>query len=252
MASPPPRRRKRTFLLDPHFQLKWTGYLVSIVLVVMTVLGVFLGLSAGRTADTASLAVKEAERAFAESRTNSKLARQAVMLSAPDNATLLAMMDEGTAEVDGKAERELADVKERQAKILRDRRTFQLLLGGAGLALVVVLFLMGIVITHRIVGPAHKMQRLLRKVSTGRLVIDERLRRGDELEDLFDTFLQMTYSLRALQSARLATLDATLRRAEELQVSSEVIDGLRALRAQMVIGIVQRRGSIHPVAEGGE
>ena len=51
---------------------------------------------------------------------------------------------------------------------------------------------MGIVITHRIVGPVHKMKRLLRRVSTGRLAIEERLRKGDELEDLFDTFLQMT------------------------------------------------------------
>ena len=74
---------------------------------------------------------------------------------------------------------------------------------------------MGVVITHRIVGPVHKMKRLLRRVSTGRLAIEERLRRGDELEDLFDTFLQMTYSLRAMQAARIKTLDATLRARRE-------------------------------------
>jgi len=37
-----------------------------------------------------------------------------------------------------------------------------------------------------------KLKRLLRRVGTGRLVVRERLRRGDELGDLFDTFLQMT------------------------------------------------------------
>ena len=117
------------------------------------------------------------------------------------------------------------------------------MLGGAGLALLILLSSMGIVITHRIVGPVHKLKRLLRRVGTGRLVVEERLRRGDELEDLFDTFLQMTYSLRAMQNARLATLDATLRRAEATGASPEVLDGLRALRAQLVLGLERRRGA---------
>jgi len=90
------------------------------------------------------------------------------------------------------------------------------------------------------------MKRLLRRVSTGRLAIEERLRRGDELEDLFDTFLQMTYSLRAIQAARLKTLDATIRRAEATNAAADVLDGMRALRAQMVLGLEPRRASVMP------
>jgi len=57
----------------------------------------------------------------------------------------------------------------------------------------------------------------------------------------------MTYSLRAMQAARLATLDATLRRAEaQPSTPADVVDGMRALRAQLVLGIEPRRGSIHP------
>lgn len=242
----PGARRKQSYLLDPRFQLKWTSYLVAVVVLVMAALGIVIGRTAGRTSDTATLAVAQAERAFAESQTNSKLARQSVLIAAGDNPTLLHMMDESLAEVDGQAEHNLADVRARQADIARDRRNLQLLLVGAGVALVALLVLMGVVITHRIVGPVHKMKRLLRRVSTGRLVIDERLRRGDELGDLFETFLQMTYSLRALQSARLATLDATMRRAEMTGASPEVIDGMRALRAQMVLGIEPRRSSLRP------
>jgi nitrogen fixation/metabolism regulation signal transduction histidine kinase len=244
----PARRRKRTYLLDPRFQLKWTGYLALVVVLVMAALGIVIGWSAARTADTASLAVKEAERAFAESRSNSKLARQSVLLSAPDNPTLLSMMDESLAEVDAKSERDLAEVRSRQERITRDRRNMQVLLVSAGIILVLLLVGMGIVITHRIVGPVFKMKRLLRKVSTGRLHIDERLRRGDELEDLFDTFLQMTYSLRALQAARLATLDATIASAENTGAAKEVVEGLRTLRAQMVLGLFPRRASTHPRA----
>ena len=237
-------RSKKSYLLDPRFQLKWTSYLVISVLVVMTGLGVLIAQAAGRTSDTAQLAVAEAERAFEESRSNSTLSRHSV--ENQDDPNLAKIMDDSLAEVDAQSKKNLDDVRERQASIARDRKSLQLLLVVGGIGIVGLLMILGIVITHRIVGPVHKMKRLLRRVSTGRLAIEERLRKGDELEDLFDAFLQMTYSLRAIQSARLKTLDATLRRAEETRASADVVDGLRALRAQMVLGLEPRRASMIP------
>lgn len=242
-AAMAPARRTKKYLLDPRFQLKWTGYLVVIVLLVMTALGVVIGRTAAHASDTAQIAVEQAQKAFEESRTNSALARQSVQIAAPDNPALASVMDQSLAEVDVQAQKNLEEVKQRQAQIAKDRRDIQLLLLGAGVCLVVLLFAMGIVITHRIVGPVHKMKRLLRRVSTGRLVVDERLRKGDELEDLFETFLQMTWSLRAMQAARLATLEGTLRKAEASRASDEVLAGLRALRAQLVVGLERRRRS---------
>jgi len=239
-------RSKTSYLLDPRFQLKWTSYLVVVVVLIMTGLGLVIAQTAGRTSDTAQLAVKQAEKAFEESRSNSILARRSVQLAGGDDPNLTKVMEESLAEVDAQAEKNLADVRARQEDITRDRRNLQLTLVAAGVALVALLTGMGIVITHRIVGPVHKMKRLLRRVSTGRLAIEERLRRGDELEDLFDTFLQMTYSLRAIQAARLKTLDATLKRAEATGAADEVIDGMRALRAQMVLGLEPRRASMIP------
>ncbi len=241
-------RRTKHYLLDPRFQLKWTGYLVVVVLAVMASLGVLIARMASRTSETARIAVTQAEKAFKESKVNNQLARGAVELAAPDNATLAGVMNEQLREVDAEQEKNLAEVRRLQQDIGKDRQNLQLLLGGAGVTLLLLLSLMGIVITHRVVGPVHKLKRLLRRVSTGRLVVDERLRRGDELEDLFETFLQMTFSLRAMQNARVATLDATLRRAEATGAASEVVAGLRALRAQMVLGLEKRRASIHPVA----
>jgi len=243
---PDAHRRKHRYLVDPRFQLKWTGYLVVVVIVVMAVLGVVIARTAGRASDTAALAVAQAEKAFEESRSNSILARRSVELAAPDNPALATLMEDSLAELDAQAARNLADVRAKRADIDKDRRNVKLLLGAAGGVLVLLLSAMGIVITHRIVGPVHKMKRLLRRVSTGRLVIEDRLRRGDELEDLFDTFLQMTYSLRAIQSARLATLDGTMRQAERANVSADVLDGMRALRAQMVLGLERRRSSTLP------
>lgn len=241
-----PRRSKKSYLLDPRFQLKWTGYLVVVVLLVMVGLGFVIGSTANRAADTASLAVAEAERATQESKSNNILVRRNMELGQEENPVLQQVMDESLAEEEKKAEAKLASVRERQAQITEDRARIRLSLVGAAGLIVLVLLAMGIMITHRIVGPVHKMKRLLRRVSTGRLVIEERLRRGDELEDLFDTFLQMTYSLRAQQTARLATLDGTLKRAEATDTPGEVIDGLRALRAQLVLGLEPRKPSVAP------
>jgi nitrogen fixation/metabolism regulation signal transduction histidine kinase len=230
----------RHYLLDPRFQVKWTSYLVVVVLLVMMTLGTLIARLAGRTSHTAGIAVTQAEKAFHESKTNNILARSAVEMAQPDNEGLSAAMDEQFKEVDAQQEKNLADVRRLQQDIARDGQNLQRLIMGAGVALLLLLTGMGIVITHRIVGPVHKLKRLLRRVSTGRLVVDEHLRRGDELEDLFETFLQMTHSLRAMQNARVATLDATLRHAEEAGASGEIVDGLRALRAQMMLGLEKR------------
>jgi nitrogen fixation/metabolism regulation signal transduction histidine kinase len=239
-------RRNKSYLLDARFQLKWTAYLVVVVVLLMTSLGVVIAKVAGRASDTASVAVTQAEKAFEESRSNSILARRSVQLAGGDDPTLAKIMEDSLAELDVQSASNLADVRRRQQDIVRDRKNLQLILAGSGVALIAMLFGMGIVITHRIVGPVHKMKRLLRRVSTGRLAIETRLRQGDELADLFDTFLQMTYSLRAMQGARLKTLDMTLERAEATGAAKEVLDGLRALRAQMVLGMEPRRASILP------
>ena len=67
---------------------------------------------------------------------------------------------------------------------------------------------LGIVITHKVVGPVFKLKRLLREVGNGALSVHERLRKGDELSDLFDTFLAMVDSLRRSQEAELDRLRA--------------------------------------------
>src|SRR5262249_51386364 len=78
-----------------------------------------------------------------------------------------------------------------------------------------LLTILGVVITHRIVGPVFKIKRLLRQVASGKLVVNQRLREGDELGDLFETFQQMTLSLKVLQIDRIATLEAAIAEAEK-------------------------------------
>jgi methyl-accepting chemotaxis protein len=245
-STTPPAIHKRTYLINPRFQLKYTALLVLVVLGVMVVLGLVIGKTASEASDYARLAVLEAERAMNESRANSALARQNVALAAVDNPELAKMMDDSLQEANDKALRDLEDVRRRGGEIEAQRRTMTRLLVASGAALALLLGAMGILITHRVVGPVHKIKRLLRQVGTGRLVVRERLRHGDELGDLFDTFLQMTYSLKALQSGRVATLDATIRAAETTGASARVIEGLRALHAQMALGLHAHRRSSAP------
>ncbi len=258
MPSPPsrptetsrPPRHKRTYLINPRFQLKYTALLVGVVLTVMLVLGAMVGRTAAEATDYAQLAVAEAERAMNESRSNSTLAHQNVVLAAADNPELVKIMDDANAEADKKAERDLEEVRGRKQEIVRQRARITTALVVSGVLLAVLLGAMGILITHRVVGPVHKLKRLLRQVGTGRLATRERLREGDELSDLFETFLQMTYSLNAMQRSRVATLDDAIRDAMASGVSSVVIDDLRALRAQMVLGLSSgRRSSIPAPAE---
>ncbi|WP_394823500.1 hypothetical protein [Pendulispora albinea] len=239
MSTPaPPELRNRIWLINPRFQLKYTGMLVAVVALVMLVLGVVIGKTANTAARYAQIATLQAEKAMKESQVNSQLTRESVLMSG--NPELLKVVEEGLSETDRQAEANLQAVQNNRAEIEMQRKLVLGVLIFAGVVLTLVLTVMGVFITRRVVGPVHKMKRLLRRVGTGRLVVTERLRRGDELEDLFDTFMQMTWSLKALQTGRIATLDATIHKAEESGASPEVLDGLRVLRAQMVLGLSKR------------
>lgn len=229
--------QKRIVLIDPRFQIKYTAMLVLVVAAVTVGLGLVIRETTNTASGYAQIATAEAEKAMKESQANSQLTRQNVVLAANDNPDLLKAIEGDLTAADQKAARDLAEVQARKIEIENQRKTVMTVLVAGGAALVVILAVMGLYITRRVVGPVHKMKRLLRRVGTGRLVVNERLRRHDELADLFDTFLQMVWSLKALQNGRLATLDATLRKAEASGASKEVVDGLKALRAQMVLGL---------------
>ncbi|MDP3279317.1 MAG: hypothetical protein Q8Q09_29265 [Deltaproteobacteria bacterium] len=111
-------------------------------------------------------------------------------------------------------------------------RTRWTLLGG-GLLLVIALGLAGIVITHKLVGPVFKLKRLLREVGKGQLRVKERLRKGDELEDLFTTFINMADSLVTMQDREIADLDQVIAELAANGGPESSLIKLRALREVM-------------------
>lgn len=273
--SGPPKRRLRNYLLDPRFQLKYAGLLVVVAIALMSGLTVVIWKTANVAASQARNAVQQsesaarqseqaaiqAERAMQESRTSSRIVRMQQLAEAADNPELVQTITRELEAADREAERNLQQMQRQRAAIVAQRATveqqrrdiertrIQMLytLIAAGLVIVIVLGLAGIVITHKVVGPVFKLKRLLRQVGTGRLNIRERLRRGDELEDLFETFMGMVDSLRKAKEVELARLEAVIHDAESTGASPALIEKLRALRTEM-LGSLESPESVRPPA----
>ncbi len=111
---------------------------------------------------------------------------------------------------------------------LEDRKVLATIVGGIS-ALVLALAVTGIMVTHRVVGPAYKLRRLITHVADGHLEVAGRLRKGDELQDVFLAFERMVHELRRKQQVEVDKLDVILRAFEDA-ASPELEDELEQLR----------------------
>ena len=114
----------------------------------------------------------------------------------------------------------------------RDRQILAGIVGGIA-ALVIALALTGIVVTHKMVGPAYKMRLLLARVAAGHLRVDGGLRKGDELQDVFNAFNDMVNTLRSRQASEIALLDDASGQGREAGTPDEVLTNFRQIRERM-------------------
>jgi len=85
----------------------------------------------------------------------------------------------------------------------------------------------GILVTHRVVGPAYRMRRLFEHVGQGKIEITTGIRKGDELQELYHSFAEMVESLRDQRGEEIAQLEETLIKMESAGVQSAYITELR-------------------------
>lgn len=97
------------------------------------------------------------------------------------------------------------------------------------LLLTLALGITGILVTHRVVGPAYRMRRLFEGISEGKLRVATGIRKSDELQELYRSFADMVESLRDQRSEEIATLEDTLAKMEAAGVQSPHITELRAM-----------------------
>ncbi len=240
-SGPPPKRLLRNYLLNPRFQLKYTALIVSTAVVLMIGLGIVIMRTANTAAAQATTASAQAERAMRESQTSSRIIRMNDLMNAADNPELVHTIEAQLAEGDRQAARNLDAVREGRTQIAYTRKVTVWTLIVTGLLLVLLLGATGIVVTHKVVGPVFKMKRLLRLVGTGKLDIREKLRKGDELEDLFEVFVSMVDSLKNAQKAELAKLEKAIEAAESAG-ATDAVAKLHELRTEMVAALGQPDG----------
>lgn len=106
-----------------------------------------------------------------------------------------------------------------------------ILLGIVGMAL--SLGITGIVVTHKLVGPAYKIRRLLGDVADGHLRLAGKLRKGDELQQVFEAFERMVLKLRSTREAELALLTESLEKLRASGSSEDSLNKLRELESQI-------------------
>jgi signal transduction histidine kinase len=231
-STAPHKRSLRNFLLDSRFQLKYSGLLVVVAVLISGVMGAVLYMTTRAMVDASTKVVEQSRKVSEESRKVSEISRMNIGELAADSPELLAAF---SAEADAHdrtiAEQERA-IAENQVMLVHRQ---QVVIGSLtiGLALMVVAIgLFGIYFTHKVAGPVYKMKRLLRQVGKGSLRVEARLRRGDELQDFFDAFTQMVAGLREMEKRQLDDVDAAID-ALDRGAKDEAVAALGRIREEM-------------------
>lgn len=190
------KRSARNYLLDSRFQLKYSGFLVAVALVISGVLGTVVW-------SVTRAMVDESQKVIEESKKVSEVSRMNIRDLAADSPELLAEFNKEADEHD-------VMIADQQARLVhRQEVLIESVVGGLTL-MVVLIGLLGIYVTHKIAGPVYKMKRLLGQVGQGNLRVEARLRKGDELRDFFEAFTKMVANLRTLEKQQLDYVDKAL------------------------------------------
>lgn len=193
-SGPQPKRRLRNYLLVPSFQLKYTAMVVGVTVIVASVLGVLAYQYS--TGQTEMLTINKIEA-------------------------------KGQA-IDESFIRDLERYSEEA-----DRRVAVRIVSGV-ILLAIALGITGILVTHRLVGPVYRLKICAKQVRDGHYSLAfGTLRKGDELQDLFEAFREMVASIRTAQQRDVSELDVAIDQARQAGMPSETISLLVATRDRM-------------------
>jgi nitrogen fixation/metabolism regulation signal transduction histidine kinase len=268
-ASGRQQRSARNYLLDRNFQLKYTALLVGIALALSVALGLILWRTSSKVIEQSQRAVEQGretvkqgqetidrgKQVLVQSRRVSQVVAMNIAKEYKDDPELAKTFNESASKDEAKLkeeqdrlERDAAFLAARASELELQAQTVALqqnalligLIAGLGL-LVICVGLAGIVFTHKVAGPIFKMKRLLRQVGEGKLVVREKLRKGDELQHFFEAFENMVNDLRGRQMAEISKVDKILDRLVAApmsqkgmrEVDEDGVELLKQLRREM-------------------
>lgn len=242
------QRRLRNYLLNGRFQLKYTGYLVGIAALLSVCLGTILWRTSQASIAESQKAVQQGEQVVRRGRDVLKESQkvsavvQMNIVRDPvygENPALLEAFRADAAEQDERLrsqqralEQQSTDLKQQAAYLAKQQQTMLLTLCAALGLLVILVGCAGIVVTHKVAGPIHKMKRQLRDLGTGRLSIPSPLRRGDELVDFFQAYDTAVRNLRDRQEQEIQELERAIATLEPNAETTQ-LDPLYRLRDRM-------------------
>jgi nitrogen fixation/metabolism regulation signal transduction histidine kinase len=242
------QRKLRNYLLDSHFQLKYTSYLLAIAVALSLALGTLLWSVSQKVIAQSQETVRQGQETVSRGqevvRESQKVSAVVHMNIVKDpvygsNPELAAVFNESAKEQDKrledqqhKLEADALSLKNRSQQ-LADQQTQMFVVLIVVLSLLVIgIGIAGILVTHKVAGPVHKMKRLLGYVGEGHLRLNEKLRKGDELQHFFDAFEAMVNSLRERQEVEIGKLDKAIDGLHG-KVSDDLLAALKSLRQDM-------------------
>jgi nitrogen fixation/metabolism regulation signal transduction histidine kinase len=253
------QRKLRNFLLDRHFQLKYSAYLVGVALFLSVSLGLILWQTSrtlvAQSRSSVALGEEIVERGknlLAESEKVNAVVRMNIVETYADDPALLEVFQGEAAKRDGmleQSQKQLEDnsvaLRSKSQAIEREYIIFGAVIVSALLLLTLGIGLAGVVVTHKVAGPVYKMKKLLRELSKGNFRVDARLRKGDELQHFFDAFNETVDELRRRQQEEIEQIESVLQllRDAEDGAMDRVLGArqrLQALRDSMHVSVVTR------------
>lgn len=250
--TPPARagrhqRSLKNLLLDRHFQLKYTAYLVAIAAVLSLSLGLILWRTSGklvsqseRSAQQGRQIVDLGKEVLSESRKVSAVVRMNIVKDPiyQDDPDLLAAFNSDVEAQDKKLDIQTANLENQRSLLVEQanqlesfHKTMLFSLAGLLTLLVLGIGLAGIVVTHKVAGPIFKMKKHLGEVSEGKYQVPWSLRKGDELVEFFEAFRTMVVALRDEREAHMKVLKEAM---EDLGDEKPAVrESLSKLRSDM-------------------
>ena len=231
----PYKRSVKNYLIDSRFQLKYTGLIVLATAIISAALFAFLWRTSREVIDESVTAAGQSKEALDQSMKVSEMVKMSITNDPiyKDDPDLLKSVTDESNKQDQQIRDQQAALVRQQDAIATQQNTMLFGLVGALVVLVVLIGMMGIYFTHKVAGPIFKMKRLLRQVGEGKLTFEGRLRKGDELQDFFETFAQMVEALRARQAKEVDELEKAIKMAKESGANPESIARIASVHDEM-------------------
>jgi methyl-accepting chemotaxis protein len=221
-GSPPRYKRSvKNYLIDSRFQLKYTGFILFVSLMVAVPLGAFLFVTSNRVVDEGAKVVQE-----------SKKVSDVVKMSIKNDPIYGSDPELAKAFADAAGGNDEKIIAQQRALEGQQKTLLMALVGGLSL-MVVLIGLLGIYFTHKVAGPIYMMKSLLKQVGEGRLNFNRRPRKGDELQDFFEAFTAMVAKLKERQELEVKQLGEAIDAAKASGASEEAVEKIERVRATM-------------------